>query len=81
MDFIPLRWERFDLVINKGRFFDKGVQLFLGLLHDNTFTELSFQLEGYDLGKSGEMVFPREDEENGAAAGNEASFFGGNAQT
>ena len=71
LGFIPLRWERFDLVINKGRFFDKGVQLFLGLLHDNTFSELSSQLGGYDLGKSGEMVFPREEEENEAAAGDE----------
>lgn len=60
LGFIPLRWERFDLVINKNRFFDQGVQLFLGLLHDPTFTALSTQLGGYDLGKSGEMVFPQE---------------------
>ena len=60
LEFIPLRWERFDLIINKNRFFDKGVQLFLGLLHDETFTALSQQLGGYDLEKSGEMVFPKE---------------------
>ncbi len=32
LDFIPLRWERYDLLVTKKRFFDPGVQLFLGLL-------------------------------------------------
>jgi excisionase family DNA binding protein len=62
LGFIPLRWERFDLVINKSRFFDKGVQLFLGLLKDETLAALSAQLGGYRLEKSGEMVFPQETE-------------------
>ncbi len=33
--FIPLRWERYDLLIAKERFFDKGVQHFLGMLQDS----------------------------------------------
>ncbi len=32
LDFIPLCWERFDLLISKDRFFDQGIQLFLSLL-------------------------------------------------
>ena len=60
LDFLPLRWERFDLLIPKDRFFDKGVQVFLGLLHENTFKELFEETAGYDLNTSGKVVFPRE---------------------
>lgn len=60
LDFIPLRWERFDLLITRERFFDKGVQLFLGILHDERFRELPLTLEGYDLDICGKMVFPQE---------------------
>jgi molybdate-binding protein len=63
LDFIPWRWERFDFLVSKDRFFDQGVQLFLGLLHESAFRELSDGLEGYDLDLCGKMVFPREAEE------------------
>jgi len=58
LDFIPLRWERYDLLIDKNRFFDQGVQLFLGMLHENDFTEATSTFAGYDLSMSGKMVFP-----------------------
>jgi len=58
LDFIPIRWERFDLLILKERFFEKGVQLFLGLLHEPEFRELARELPGYDLELCGKMVFP-----------------------
>jgi len=58
LDFLPLLWERYDLLITKERFFDKGVQLFLGLLHDDKFKQIATQLKGYDLNTSGRMVFP-----------------------
>jgi excisionase family DNA binding protein len=60
LDFIPLRWERFDLMVRKERFFDKGVQLFLGLLHEPEFHALCGGLEGYDRSLSGKMVYPAE---------------------
>ena len=60
LDFLPLRWERFDLLIPKERFFEKRVQLFLGLLHDKAFLELADELKGYDLQMCGKMVFPEE---------------------
>jgi len=56
--FIPIRWERFDLMIRKDRFFDKGVQLFTGLLHDEEFRKLYDTDFGYDLEFSGKMLYP-----------------------
>ena len=60
LDFIPIRWERYDLLVTKERFFDKGIQFFLGLLHDLEFVEIARQMPGYDINLSGRMVFPSE---------------------
>lgn len=60
LDFLPLGRERFDLLISRARFFDKGVQFFLGLLHEPTFRRMAEELEGYDLSQSGRTVFPQE---------------------
>jgi putative molybdopterin biosynthesis protein len=59
LGFIPIRWERYDLLISKERFFDPGVQLFQGLLHEQAFHTLARELDGYDLSKSGKMIFPQ----------------------
>jgi putative molybdopterin biosynthesis protein len=60
LDFIPIKWESFDLLILKDRFFDKGVQQFLGFLSEPPFKKLGEDLAGYDLGGSGKMLFPKE---------------------
>ena len=60
LDFLPIRWERYDLMIRKEKFFEKGVQHFLSLLHDAAFLEMTGRLAGYDLRFSGKMVFPKE---------------------
>ena len=60
LEFVPLRWERYDLLISKAHFFEQGVQLFLGLLHEAKFREMAEQLEGYDLDLCGKMVFPQQ---------------------
>ena len=60
LDFIPLRWERFDFLILKDRFFEKGVQLFVGLLHEQPFRDLARDLEGYDFSLCGKMVYPQD---------------------
>jgi putative molybdopterin biosynthesis protein len=57
LEFVPLRWERYDLLIGKDRFFDKGVQVFLSLLHDEKFQKMAGALTGYDLKNTGNMVF------------------------
>ncbi len=59
LDFLPLKWERFDLLIPKNGFFAKGVQLFLDLLHGEGFRSLAEELAGYDLSLSGKMVYPQ----------------------
>ena len=59
LDFIPLCWERFDLLVSKESFFEQGVQKFQGLLHENAFKKLARSLDGYDIGDSGKMVFPQ----------------------
>ncbi len=63
LDFLPLGRERFDLLISRERFFDKGVQQFLGLLHDPPFRRLAEELSGYDLSHSGRTIYPREEGE------------------
>jgi len=60
LDFIPIRWERYDLLVLKEHFFEQGVQLFLGLLHEPQFRDIAEQLEGYDLSLCGKMVFPQQ---------------------
>jgi len=57
--FIPLRWERFDLMMSKERFFEEGVQRFLSLLHEKAFRELAQATGGYDLQVCGRMIFQR----------------------
>jgi len=59
LDFAPLRWERYDLLVSKGHFFEQGVQLFLSLLHETQFRNIAQELEGYDLSLCGKMVFPK----------------------
>ncbi len=58
LDFLPLRWERFDLLINRDRFFDPPVQRFMNLLHDPSFKKIAKEFVGYDLSVSGKMIYP-----------------------
>jgi putative molybdopterin biosynthesis protein len=64
LDSIPLRSERYDLVISKDRFFDQGVQLFLGMLYEKSFRMLAKGLQGYDLSLCGKMVYPQDTKSN-----------------
>jgi excisionase family DNA binding protein len=58
LDFVPLRWERFDLLVSRERFFEKGIQDFLGILQEEEFQKLAETFEGYDISSSGKMIFP-----------------------
>jgi excisionase family DNA binding protein len=60
LDFVPFRWERFDLIFRRDRFFEQGVQFFLGLLHETEFKKSVSDLSGYDLSLCGKMIFPQE---------------------
>lgn len=59
LDFIPLRMERFDLLVTKERFFDQGVQNFISILHEKEFKDMAKQMGGYDTDISGRVVFPQ----------------------
>jgi len=58
LDFIPLRWERFDLLIPRELFFEPTIQTFISLLHEKDFRRLAGTLEGYDVSMCGTMLFP-----------------------
>ena len=60
LGFLPLRQERYDLLVTRERFFDQGIQYFLSLLHEKAFLQAAGQLDGYDVSQSGRMVFPYE---------------------
>ncbi len=63
LDFIPLCWERFDLLITKERFFDQGIQLFLSLLKGKVIQSAAKEYGGYDLSTTGKMVYPEPEPE------------------
>ena len=58
LGFVPVQRERFDLLVPRARYFDRGVQLFLGMLVDARFRALADGFEGYDLSRAGRVVFP-----------------------
>ena len=58
LDFVPWRWERYDLLIQKELFFNQPIQHFLGLLHEKRFHKLAAMHPGYDTSDSGKMIFP-----------------------
>jgi len=58
LDFVPLRWERFDLLINRERFFEPAIQRFVNLLHDPLFRAEAEKFNGYDMSLSGKMIYP-----------------------
>jgi excisionase family DNA binding protein len=65
LEFLPLRQERYDLLVTRERFFDQGIQYFLSLLHEPAFIEAADALAGYDVSKSGKMIFSHELETQG----------------
>ena len=58
LDFLPLRWERFDLLINRERFFEPAIQRFINVLHDPFFRAEAEKFSGYDMSLSGKMIYP-----------------------
>jgi putative molybdopterin biosynthesis protein len=59
LDFMPLRWERYDLLISRERFFEQGVQYFQTLLHEDAFLKIAQGLDGYDISERGKMRYPQ----------------------
>jgi putative molybdopterin biosynthesis protein len=58
LDFVPLRWERFDLLLYRTSFFEKPFQAFLNMLHSGEFKALGQDISGYDTSQSGSIRYP-----------------------
>ncbi len=54
-DFLPIRQERFDLIVRKENFFLPQIQDLLALLREEVFEEMADELTGYDLKESGKI--------------------------
>lgn len=53
LDFLPLAWERFDLVMRQRDYFMRGPQALFGFLRGAGFPERAAELGGYDVGGAG----------------------------
>jgi putative molybdopterin biosynthesis protein len=55
LDFLPLTWERFDLVLHQRDYFRPGPQVLFKFLRSATFRERAQELGGYDVSEAGEV--------------------------
>jgi putative molybdopterin biosynthesis protein len=55
LDFVPLTWERFDLVLRQRDYFMPGPQALFGFLHRPAFRDRAAELAGYDVSESGSV--------------------------
>ncbi len=57
LDFVPVLWERFDLVARQRDYFDPPLQAFLGFLRSPALTARARELGGYDLAQATAVRF------------------------
>jgi putative molybdopterin biosynthesis protein len=57
LDFVPLLWESFDLLMRQRSYFRGPVQLLIAFLRDDRFTRHATTLGGYDLVNAGRIRF------------------------
>jgi putative molybdopterin biosynthesis protein len=55
LEFLPLMWERFDLVLRQRDYFLPGPQTLFGFMRSVVLRERATELSGYDVGASGEV--------------------------
>jgi len=53
LDFLPLTWERFDLVMRQRDYFTKGPQALFGFMRTSVLRDRAAELGGYDVGDAG----------------------------
>jgi putative molybdopterin biosynthesis protein len=58
LDFVPLTWERFDLVLHQRDYFRPGFQALFKFLRTATFRDRAAELGGYDVSEAGEVRWP-----------------------
>lgn len=55
LDFLPLTWERFDLVLRQREYFLPGIQLMMDFMRTPDFEERAKELGGYDISDAGRV--------------------------
>src|SRR5262245_6787267 len=55
LDFVPLAWERFDLVLRQRDYFLPAQQALFAFLRSKTFADRARELTGYDVAEAGEV--------------------------
>lgn len=57
LSFIPITRERFDMILDRSTFFERGVQAFIEVLTSGGFRDRVARLGDYDFKNSGKMLF------------------------
>ncbi len=59
LEFLPLLWENFDLLMRQRTYFQPSFQALLGFLPQKAFTDRAVELTGYDTSPAGRIRFFR----------------------
>jgi putative molybdopterin biosynthesis protein len=57
LDFVPIVWEYFDLLMRQRDYFHPPMQALMGFLHSQDLTARAMELGGYDMGEVGKVRF------------------------
>jgi len=57
LDFVALKWERFDLVVRRVEYFDPPLQRLFAFARTEPFAERAASLGGYNISNAGTVVF------------------------
>jgi len=57
LDFVPITWEQFDLVVRQREYFREPLQRFFGFLRTPAFAARARELGGYDVAAAGQVRF------------------------
>jgi putative molybdopterin biosynthesis protein len=57
LDFLPLVWERYDLVVRRMEYFEPPLQRLLAFTRTDLFRERAKSLGGYDVANTGTVIF------------------------
>ena len=57
LDFVPLLWENFDLLMRQRSYFRPPIQALIGFLRDKRLKQRAAELTGYDTAPAGQIRF------------------------
>jgi molybdate-binding protein len=57
LDFVPLLWENFDLLMRQRSYFRPNMQALIGFLREDRLRRRALDLAGYDTANAGEVRF------------------------